>query len=54
MYFRLGAQLARATSNQTYSDSASKVYDALVTMGLIAEDFSVYDGLQVWLQPITG
>ena len=40
----LGAKLAHSTGNQTYADQASATYDALTRIGLVADDFSVYDG----------
>jgi mannan endo-1,6-alpha-mannosidase len=43
-FFQLAARLARYTGNTTYSDWASKGYDWTTTVGLIDEDYNVYDG----------
>jgi mannan endo-1,6-alpha-mannosidase len=43
-FFQLAARLARYTGNTTYSDWASKAYDWTTSVGLIDEDYNVYDG----------
>jgi mannan endo-1,6-alpha-mannosidase len=43
-FFQLAARLARYTGNSTYSDWASKAYDWTTSVGLIDEDYNVYDG----------
>ncbi|KAL2061785.1 hypothetical protein VTL71DRAFT_7163 [Oculimacula yallundae] len=43
-FFQLSARLARFTGNQTYVDWANKVYDWTRDIGLISEDYIVYDG----------
>lgn len=42
--FQLSARLARATGNDTYLQWAHKVWDWTQGVGLIDEDFNVYDG----------
>ncbi|CZT04211.1 hypothetical protein WAI453_009633 [Rhynchosporium graminicola] len=42
--FNLGARLARYTNNQTYADWAIKVWDWENSIGLIDDNFNVYDG----------
>jgi mannan endo-1,6-alpha-mannosidase len=42
--FALGARLARYTGNQTYADWAVKIYDWTTKIGLITDQFEVYDG----------
>lgn len=42
--FALGARLARFTGNQTYADWAEKIYDWEKKVGLIGENFEVFDG----------
>ena len=42
--FALGARLARFTGNQTYADWAEKIYDWEEKVGLIGENFEVFDG----------
>jgi mannan endo-1,6-alpha-mannosidase len=42
--FALGARLARYTGNQTYADWAVKIYDWTKKVGLITDQFEVYDG----------
>ncbi|KAI5860003.1 glycoside hydrolase family 76 protein [Durotheca rogersii] len=44
-YFNLGARLARLTGNETYLREAEDTYDLLVKLGLVTEDFDVYDGV---------
>lgn len=43
-FFQLSARLARFTGNQTYVDWANKVYDWTRDIGLITDDYIVYDG----------
>lgn len=47
LYFSLGAQLAWLNDNKTASDEAIKTYDLLTSIGLVTDDFDVYDGLTV-------
>ncbi|KAL1599004.1 hypothetical protein SLS60_008150 [Paraconiothyrium brasiliense] len=42
--FALGARLARFTGNQTYADWAEKIYDWEKKVGLIGDNFEVFDG----------
>jgi mannan endo-1,6-alpha-mannosidase len=42
--FALGARLARYTGEQKYADWAVKLYDWTVKVGLISDDFAVFDG----------
>lgn len=42
--FALGARLARYTGEQKYADWASKIYDWTKKVGLITDQFEVYDG----------
>jgi mannan endo-1,6-alpha-mannosidase len=42
--FALGARLARYTGNQTYADWAVKIYDWTEKVGLITDQFEVFDG----------
>jgi len=42
--FSLATRLARYTGNQTYADMAVKIYDWTKKVGLISNDFEVYDG----------
>ena len=42
--FALGARLARFTGNQTYADWAEKIYNWEKKVGLIGENFEVFDG----------
>ncbi|XMA16379.1 hypothetical protein WAI453_009170 [Rhynchosporium graminicola] len=43
-FFQLSARLARFTGNQTYFDWANKVYDWTRDIGLISDEYYVYDG----------
>lgn len=45
--FNIASRLARYTGNQTYSDWAGTAYDWVSKVGLITDDFKVYDGAQV-------
>jgi mannan endo-1,6-alpha-mannosidase len=42
--FAMGARLARYTGNQTYADWSVKVYDWTKKVGLISDDYEVFDG----------
>lgn len=42
--FALGARLARYTGNQTYADWAVKIYNWTKEIGLISDNYEVYDG----------
>ncbi|KAK0118581.1 hydrolase 76 protein [Cadophora gregata] len=43
-FFQLASRLARYTGNVTYSDWASKVYEWTTTVGLIDDEYNVFDG----------
>ncbi|KAI1386765.1 glycoside hydrolase family 76 protein [Hypoxylon trugodes] len=45
-FLNLAAQLAYVTGNKTYADAASDTFDLLSDIGLVTEDFDVYDGAQ--------
>lgn len=47
IFFNLGARLARYTDNATYSDWAVKTWDWMEAVGLIDEEYNVYDGVHV-------
>ena len=42
-FFQLAARLARHTGNQTYADWATRSYDWLSSIGLISDEYKVYD-----------
>ncbi|CAN8101808.1 unnamed protein product [Discula destructiva] len=44
IFFNLGARLARYTDNTTYSDWAVKQWDWMEDVGLIDDQYNVYDG----------
>ncbi|KAF3766954.1 family 76 glycoside hydrolase [Cryphonectria parasitica EP155] len=44
IFFNLGARLARYTGNTTYEDWAVKTWDWMQGVGLISDDYKVYDG----------
>lgn len=44
IFFNLGARLARYTENTTYSDWAVKQWDWMTSIGLIDDQYNVYDG----------
>ena len=46
-FFQLAARLARYTGNQTYADWATKSYDWTASVGLISDDYRVFDGASV-------
>lgn len=43
-YFNLGARLAMYTGNATYAEEADKMWDWCRTVGLISNEYFVYDG----------
>jgi mannan endo-1,6-alpha-mannosidase len=43
-FFNLGARLARYTGNHTYYDWAEKTWDWITTLGLIDNQYYIYDG----------
>ena len=43
-FFNLGARLARYTGNTTYSDWAEKTWDWVRGVGLMDDDYNIYDG----------
>lgn len=43
-FFNIGARLAAYTGNTTYVDWAEKTWDWMEDVGLIGDDYSVYDG----------
>ncbi|KAF2670162.1 glycoside hydrolase [Microthyrium microscopicum] len=44
LFFQLAARLARFTGNPDYTNWANKIYDWTTSVGLIDNDFKVYDG----------
>ncbi|KAK8038467.1 hypothetical protein PG993_006878 [Apiospora rasikravindrae] len=46
-YFALAAGLAYETKNDTLAKQAASSYDSMTKMGLIGDDFSVFDGTKV-------
>ncbi|KAL2192439.1 glycoside hydrolase [Corynascus similis CBS 632.67] len=47
IFLNLGARLYRFTDNETYADWAAKSWDWLTSVGLIDDEFNVYDGVRV-------
>lgn len=43
-FFQVSARLARYTGDQTYADWATKIWDWSTSVGLVSDDFHVYDG----------
>lgn len=43
IYFQLGARLARYTGNDTYAQLAMRTYDWMERIGLVTEEYFVYD-----------
>ncbi|KAI0533652.1 glycosyl hydrolase family 76-domain-containing protein [Xylaria digitata] len=43
-FFQTAARLARYTGNQTYADWAVKIWDWSRSVGIVSEDYHVYDG----------
>ena len=46
-HFHLAARLARYTGNNTYFDYADRVYTWMSNVGLLAGNFSIYDGANI-------
>ncbi|KAI1337495.1 glycoside hydrolase family 76 protein [Xylariaceae sp. FL0016] len=46
-YFNLGARLASFESNKTRADLAKDTYELMTGMGIIDDDFNVYDGISL-------
>lgn len=46
-FFNLGARLARYTGNKTYADWAEKTWDWVKAVGLMDNDYNIYDGAHV-------
>jgi mannan endo-1,6-alpha-mannosidase len=46
-YFNLGARLARYTNNNTYADLAEKAWDWTTGVGLIDNEYKIYDGAHI-------
>lgn len=44
LFFQLGARLARFTGNTDYSNMATQVFEWVQSVGLIDNDYNVYDG----------
>ncbi|KAI1820293.1 glycoside hydrolase family 76 protein [Xylaria intraflava] len=47
IFFNMGARLARYTNNQTYADWAEKTWDWVVGVGLIDDQYNIFDGAHV-------
>lgn len=47
IFFNLGARLARYTENATYAEMASNTWDWEVGVGLMDQDYNVFDGAHV-------
>jgi mannan endo-1,6-alpha-mannosidase len=47
VFFNIAARLGRLTGNNTYNEWASAAWDWVSTVGLMSEDFDVYDGAHV-------
>lgn len=47
IFFNLASRLARFTGNSTYADWATKIYNWQKNQGLISDQYSVYDGINV-------
>ncbi len=45
--FNIAARLARYTGNDTYAETAEKVWDWITSVGYITEDYVVYDGANI-------
>ena len=43
----MGAELAYVTKNKTASEKAAETYDALASIGLIDDQFNVFDGVRI-------
>lgn len=46
-FFNLGARLARYTNNNTYADFAEKAWDWTTSVGLIDNQYKIYDGAHI-------
>lgn len=46
-FFNIAARLARFTGNDTYAEWAEKIYDWEVKIGLITDEYVIYDGIEV-------
>ena len=46
-FFNIAARLARFTGNSTYLDWATKIYEWEVSQGLILDDGTIYDGIEI-------
>ncbi|KAK4448002.1 glycosyl hydrolase family 76-domain-containing protein [Podospora aff. communis PSN243] len=46
-YFTLAARLAKITGNTTYADLATTAYDWLTSVGLLDDQFRIFDGAHV-------
>jgi mannan endo-1,6-alpha-mannosidase len=46
-FFNLGARLARYTNNDTYAQEAEKTWDWITSVGLMDENYNIYDGAHV-------
>ncbi|RDW91120.1 mannan endo-1,6-alpha-mannosidase-2 [Coleophoma crateriformis] len=46
-FFNLGARLAKYTGNSTYSDMATEIWDWTTGVGLIDENYNIYDGAHI-------
>ncbi|RPB00759.1 putative cell wall glycosyl hydrolase Dfg5 [Choiromyces venosus 120613-1] len=47
LFFHLGARLARYTGNQSYAELAERTYDWSRQLGLIGDDYKIYDGAHI-------
>lgn len=43
-YFNMAARLARYTQESTYADSAQYIFEWMMRIGLISQDYNVFDG----------
>ncbi len=46
-FFNLGARLARYTSNDTYAQHAEVIWDWITSVGLMDENYNIYDGAHI-------
>ncbi|PHH81464.1 hypothetical protein CDD83_3574 [Cordyceps sp. RAO-2017] len=46
-FFNIAARLARYTTNTTYADWATKIFEWEQKVGLIGDNFAVYDGITI-------
>ncbi|KAI1270524.1 glycoside hydrolase family 76 protein [Xylariaceae sp. FL1019] len=47
IFFNMGARLAHYTDNKTYAEQAEIIYDWSTNIGLIDEEYNVWDGVHV-------